>query len=787
MSSGKTTRFQNNVRIDGDLDLSNSTGSLTVSTLSSAPSSPSYGQSYYDSTLGKYRIYQITGWSQVDGSAAGSLDAAYNGGAEIAVDGGAVTLTDTQTTTGGGLLITKSGVIASTHSASVFHINSTGAHSTSGTVKFFEISVGTETIGTPIGMEVAMGANTDSALTITTGAVTLTDGAMTLTSGALTLSSGGFTITSGAFTYTAGDMTMSDGSLAITDADAATTLTVTNNSVATADLISVASTGPTTGAMMKINANATSHDGEVLELISAGDAGSTPKGLSVVMSAVATGGGYGVYIDIPEGTTGAKGIYVQMDKITTSDMLYLDAGGATMTAGTGTYINCNDDDVSKFTVSSDGRVVIAGTASGTDALTITAGDILLTAGALDMTIGDMTLADGSLTITDADAASSLVLVNNSVTTQDLVDISSTSITTTGTMMKINANAATHDGSILELVSAGDTTSVPAGLIVTIASVTTGAARGIEVTMVGSTTTAKGISVTMDALTTGDMLYLDNGGGTLTEGSGFYINCNDDNTALFSVGAYGETDIAGKAAGTAAFTIALGDMVITDSDASTITSVNGTGDLLTLTGGGVTGAGNAMLVVTSTGTIADGAFYVDITSGANGASSTDSYLLHVDAAHTNIEAIHVDAGNVLFDEGLTVTGTLTQTGIATFATGMTQTAVSRTPTADGTGTGVIAAGTSMVDVTGGTNTNCWLTLPTPVVGHVIWLVGPSGTNFEIRANQPATVTINGASDTNGESPVASGELARLVCTSATSWLGTIFTAAGTESDMQAAAD
>jgi len=95
MSSGKITRFQNNVRIDGNLDLSNSTGSLTVSSLASAPSSPTVGQSYYDSTLGKYRIYQITGWSNIDGSAAGSLDAAYNGGAEIAVDAGAVTLTDT--------------------------------------------------------------------------------------------------------------------------------------------------------------------------------------------------------------------------------------------------------------------------------------------------------------------------------------------------------------------------------------------------------------------------------------------------------------------------------------------------------------------------------------------------------------------------------------------------------------------------------------------------------------------------------------------------------------------
>ena len=76
MSSGRITRFQNNIRVDGDLDLSNSTGYLTLSSLSSAPSSPTVGDSYYDSTLGKARMYQTTGWTNVDGTAAGTLNAA---------------------------------------------------------------------------------------------------------------------------------------------------------------------------------------------------------------------------------------------------------------------------------------------------------------------------------------------------------------------------------------------------------------------------------------------------------------------------------------------------------------------------------------------------------------------------------------------------------------------------------------------------------------------------------------------------------------------------------------
>ena len=44
---------------------------------SSAPSNPTVGDAYYDTTLDKYRVYQDSGWTAVDGTSAGSLDAAY--------------------------------------------------------------------------------------------------------------------------------------------------------------------------------------------------------------------------------------------------------------------------------------------------------------------------------------------------------------------------------------------------------------------------------------------------------------------------------------------------------------------------------------------------------------------------------------------------------------------------------------------------------------------------------------------------------------------------------------
>jgi len=350
-------------------------------------------------------------------------------------------------------------------------------------------------------------------------------------------------ITTGDLVVSDGDLTVAGGEVAFTSDSTTAGLVIVNNTFTTgAALVDVSSTSITTGALMRLNANTAAHDGEVLEIINAGDTTSTGTGISVTMPDITTGAATGIDVVMAGLTTTGFGIKVTMDAITTGDMLYLDNGGGTMTAGSGFYINCNDDNTSVFTVS----------------------------------------ASGATTITGTTAAASLSVVNNTFTTgAALVDISSTSITT-GALMRLNANTTAHDGEVLEIINAGDTTSTGAGITVTMPDITSGAARGIDVTMVGLTTTGFGIKVTMDAITTGDMLYLDNGGDTLTAGSGFFINCNDDNTSKFTVSKHGATTIAGTAAGTTAFTVSLGDIVVVDTDASTITSANGTGTALTVT-------------------------------------------------------------------------------------------------------------------------------------------------------------------------------------------------------------
>ena len=90
------------------------------------------------------------------------------------------------------------------------------------------------------------------------------------------------------------------------------------------------------------------------------------------------------------------------------------------------------------------------------------------------------------------------------------------------------------------------------------------------------------------------------------------------------------------------------------------------------------------------------------------------------------------------------------------------AVARTATVDGTGDAVIVSGTSWVTVTASVNTK-WITLPTPVLGHVIWLQEDSGQNgYEIRCADPANQFLNNVTGANVELAVAADTVIQLVC-------------------------
>ncbi len=126
----------------------------------------------------------------------------------------------------------------------------------------------------------------------------------------------------------------------------------------------------------------------------------------------------------------------------------------------------------------------------------------------------------------------------------------------------------------------------------------------------------------------------------------------------------------------------------------------------------------------------------------------------------------------------VTGTI---GVQVAATG-------KIPTADGTGTGTIASGYSMISITDGVNANCWMTLPAPVAGNILWLLtSAESTGFEIRTSDPATIALNGGSGAGTESAIAAAiTMIRCVCVSSTLWICSQWDADGDESKVEAAA-
>ena len=644
-----TTHFKSNVDVAGDLTVGDS-GIFNFPSSATAPASPEVGDAYYNTTLDKMQVYQDSGWTSVDGSAAASLDAAYNGGATVTVDAGAVTLTDSQTTTGGALLITKSGVVTGSNSASVFHINSTGAHDTSGALKMLEISVGTETVSGGIyGLEVQMNAHADYALTATKGSVVITDGDFTVSSCGVSTANG-FTVTtantSGGGVLFDLDSITSGNAFTInctTDAVAYLAIQTDDTSIWSITGLDVLQTVPLeinsddANALLVEEADGTTVVLAVDASAGAGDTTFTMTGASETIT--------GKVVNVTGSITTGNVVEINADAVTTGNALLVSVASGTMgaTGAAISVIDSSNSDREVFAVRDDGSVYMYGTAEGTTATQTVAGDMVVTD-------GDLTISGGEVAFTSAANAAGLVIVNNTITTANsLVDVSSTSITT-GALMRLNANTAAHDGEVLEVISAGDATSTPVGISVTIASPTTGAARGIEVTMAGATTTAKGIAVTMDAITTGDMLYLDNGGNSMTTG-GFYINCNDDNVSDFTVAAGGATVILGSAAGTDYLTITAGDLLLDDSDNNVIESEDGVLDLLLLDNkAGAVGSGKAVLKVDAGGVVDAAGF--GIYAAFTGAAAAGATVVGV-VPDAGSYGIKVDASGVATNNGIYV--------------------------------------------------------------------------------------------------------------------------------------
>ena len=125
------------------------------------------------------------------------------------------------------------------------------------------------------------------------------------------------------------------------------------------------------------------------------------------------------------------------------------------------------------------------------------------------------------------------------------------------------------------------------------------------------------------------------------------------------------------------------------------------------------------------------------------------------------------------------------GLLSVTSGTQTLAVARTATADGTGTGTIADGTSFVSVTSG-NADHIVILPSPTIGNIVYIhVGANG--CELRSSATGTISINGNTPSSGhESALPANSVTICICVSATAWVAFEVAANGAVSATEVAA-
>jgi len=217
------------------------------------------------------------------------------------------------------------------------------------------------------------------------------------------------------------------------------------------------------------------------------------------------------------------------------------------------------------------------------------------------------------------------------------------------------------------------------------------------------------------------------------------------------------------------------------------------DNLTPLGGtsGKIGISGSLLAthITASGNIsASGTIYANNFNSAGGDSAgisfTDDLIL---TGHITASGNISGSGTLDISGNANIDGTLSVAEAATGTIGFQNSAVARTATNDGTGTGTIAAGTAVVSVNADSDAAHIIILPAPVVGNIIHLIETGTTGYELRTSTPASIGINGGTASNGESAIAGAiTYVKCVCVSSTNWICSQFDADGDESKVEAAA-
>lgn len=206
---------------------------------------------------------------------------------------------------------------------------------------------------------------------------------------------------------------------------------------------------------------------------------------AVVITASTTSTGSA--LDITADTTSSKAVSVTAADVVDGDVLYLAATEATLTSGN--YIHCYDGAHTDFEVGKYGATTIAGNASGTGALLITAGDVELTAGHLEITTGNIQTGTGDLkVVTDGD-----------------VNLAAGKVVATTTADEGSSLTRNHDGAgTAAVLTVTDTHTSSTNAALNVVQHGTGASEGITVAHDGS---GYALGITAGAARTGDVINI----------------------------------------------------------------------------------------------------------------------------------------------------------------------------------------------------------------------------------------------------------------------------------------
>jgi len=406
--------------------------------------------------------------------------------------------------------------------------------------------------------------------------------------------------------------------------------------------------------------------------------------------------------------TGAA-MTLNANSITTGNALLINVGAGL----SGKMLNLKNATVSKFSVGADGATIIAGTAIGTAALTLTAGDVVVTSGTVTLTAGGLTVSDGETTLTITSAADllnlnphagaaaiDLTIPGSGNLASGYIDIDGStgsgimiscavSGAYTGTFLDLNMTNAVGAKAI-NLTGAGTRTAA----LIAITDVPTTSAPCFDINV----TPVTGIGIfDIDVAGTGDSPLYDLAFAAAYTGTMFNVvaglavaskifsltvtgartvadylvtDNSTSNAAMFDI------NISGARTGNC-IDITYGTAAATENaiDLNMGTNVAGNAIDISSAATGVDNKGSAINIA-HTGALVQGGTVVRIDTTSNfanadgnvveiiqrtGAGATGNYALFIDASGANVEALHVATGKALFDE------------VATFTLGVTVTA------------------------------------------------------------------------------------------------------------------